>query len=177
MRLIRRLVVIVAAAGLLSGMGAAAALANQVPPDQFTCLVTNITTPCNQTAHFTTITIALEPPPVFATGCPAYINTENAVLEGTGNGTEHAVLNNNHGTFTMTFTGEVTLTFTGGTVLTGHLALWNGGSFNNQNMVVHATVNFQGTDQNGNPVLFHEVGHASTSAAGVPNAFDIATCP
>jgi hypothetical protein len=155
----------------------AAALANQVPPDQFTCLVTNFTTPCNQTAHFTTITIALTPA-VNATGCPAYINTENADLEGTGNGVEHAVLSNNHGTFTTTFTGEVTLTFLGGsgTVLTGHLALKEGGSFNNQNMVVHATVNFQGTDQNGNPVSFHEVDHLNTNAAGVPHAFDIASC-
>lgn len=84
----------------------------------------------------------------------------------------------NHGTFTTTFTGEVTPAFTGGSgaMLTGHLALWNGGSFDKQNMVMHATTNFQGTDQNGNPVLFHAVDHASTSAAGVPNFFDIATC-
>jgi hypothetical protein len=176
MRLIRRLAVIVAAAGLLSGMGTAAALADQVPPDQFTCLVTNFTTPCNQTAHFTTISLAVTPPPVTATGCPDYINTENADLEGTGSGIEHAVLNDNHGTFTTTFTGEATLTFRGGTVLTGHFTFSSGGSFNYQNSVVHETINFRGTDQNGNPISFHAVYHQGFDAAGVPHDVIIATC-
>jgi hypothetical protein len=160
---------------LLFAQGASAAV---VPPGDFTCGVTNFTTPCNQTAHFTDLTQTAPPAPN-ATGCPAYFLTDFANITGTGQGIEHAIINNAlDGWFTTTENGFVTVTFinplTGGAdaVLTGHLTEWFGGSFNKNNFVNHDTINFAG-DQG---VSFHAVDHMSQSAAGQVNQFDIASC-
>jgi hypothetical protein len=173
-----RLFLLVIAVLAFSTAGAAAAFAGTVPPDQFTCGVTNFTTPCNQTAHFSDLS-QVAPPAPNATSCPAYIQTDFAEITGTGNGVEHAIINNNlDGWFTTTENGFVTVTFinplTSGVdaVLTGHLTEWFGGSFNNRNFVNHDTINFAG-DQG---VSFHAVDHLSQSAAGQINEFHIASC-
>jgi hypothetical protein len=173
-----RLLLLVIAVLAFSTAGAAAAFAGTVPPDQFTCGVTNFTTPCNQSAHFTDLTQQASPVPN-ATGCPAYFLTDVADITGTGQGHEHAIINNaGDGWFTTTENGFVTVTFinpvTGGTdaVLTGHLTEWFGGSFNKNNFVNHDTINFAG-DQG---VSFHAVDHMSQSAAGQITEFHIASC-
>jgi hypothetical protein len=185
-----RLLLLVIAVLTFSAAGATAALADQVPPDQFTCGVTNFTTPCNQTAHFSDLS-QVAPPAPNATGCPAYIVNDAAVITGTGNGIEHSIINNKlDGWFTTTWTGQVTIVFytadafgnpvavdtSAPNPVTGHLTQWFGGSFNNKNFVTHDTINFTGTDANGNPVSFHAVDHVNTNAAGVPHAFSIASC-
>ena len=184
-----RLLLLVMTVLTFSAGGAAAAFAGTVPPDQFTCGVTNVTTPCNQTAHFSDLS-QVAPPAPNATGCPAYVLNDFAVITGTGNGVEHSIINNNlDGWFTTTENGQVTIVF--GTFdalgnftpdtaapnpVTGHLMEWFGGSFNNRNFVVHDTINFTGTDANGNPASFHAVDHVNTNAAGLPHVFDIASC-
>ena len=184
-----RMLLLVIAALTFSAAGATTALAGQVPPDQFTCGVTNFTTPCNQTAHFSDLN-QVAPPAPGAAGCPAYIQNDAAVITGTGNGVEHAIINNKlDGWFTTTWTGQVTIVF--GTFdalgnfvpdpnapnpVTGHLTQWFAGSFNNKNFVTHDTINFTGTDASGNPVSFHAVDHMSISATNIPNTFSIASC-
>ena len=167
-------VIAAASLPLLLAQGASAAT---VPASDFTCGVTNFS-PCNQTAHFTDLTQQAAPAPN-ATGCPAYVLTDVANITGTGQGIEHAIINNaGDGWFTTTENGFVTVTFinpvTGGAdaVLTGHLTEWFGGSFNRNNFVNHDTINFAG-DQG---VSFHAVDHLSQSAAGQINQFDIASC-
>lgn len=184
-----RLLLLVVAALTFSAAGATAAFAGPVPPDQFTCGVTNFTTPCDQTAHFSDLS-QVAPPAPNATGCPAYVQTDFGVITGTGNGKEHARINNNlDGWFTTSENGQVTIVF--GTFdasgnftpvpsapnpITGHLTEWFGGSFNNQNFVTHDTINFTGTDANGGAVSFHAVDHVNTDKAGLPHVFDIASC-
>lgn len=184
-----RLLLLAAAALTFSAAGTTAAFAGTVPPDQFTCGVTNFTTPCDQTAHFSDLS-QVAPPAPNATGCPAYILTDFALITGSGNGVEHAIINNKlDGWFTTTENGQVTIVFgsfdaSGAFVadpgapnpITGHLTEWFGGSFNNRNFVVHDTINFTGTDANGSPVSFHAVDHVNTNTAGLPHVFDIASC-
>ena len=160
-----------------------------VPPDQFTCGVT-VFTPCNQTAHFSTPSGTPAPevgtPSPQAVGCPAWVATDAVVIQGTGNGIEHSIINNNgDGWFTSTFAGTVTaVAYTADSAgnpvapdpnvlpYTGHLQQWFGGSFNNMNFVNHDTINFAG-DQG---VSFHAVDHMSQSAAGQITEFHIASC-
>jgi hypothetical protein len=167
-------VIAAASLPLLLAQGASAA---PVPASDFTCGVTNFS-PCNQTAHFTDLTQQAPPSPN-ATGCPAYVLTDVGFITGTGQGIEHAIINNaGDGWFTTTENGSVTVTFinpvTGGTdaVLTGHLTEWFGGSFNKNNFVNHDTINFAG----GQGVSFHAVDHLSQSTAGQVNEFHIASC-
>src|SRR5215468_2164508 len=175
---------------LVRGAGAA-----PVPPDQFTCGVT-VFTPCNQTAHFSTPSgtpapLVGEPSPQ-ATGCPAWVATDAPVIQGTGNGVEHSIINNNgDGWFTSTFAGTVTVVAwtvdSEGNLIapdptvppfTGHLQFWFGGSFNNKNFVIHHTINFTGTAADGSSFAIHEVDHLSTSAVvtAAPNSFSIVHC-
>jgi hypothetical protein len=176
-------------------MLAQAASAAPVPPSSFTC-GTPPFTPCDQTAHFSTPsgTPAPEfaPPSPQATGCPAWVATDFIEVQGTGNGIEHAMINNNlDGWFTSTFEGTVTVvagTFDStGTIFTpdpnvpaytGHLHTWFGGSMNNKAFVNHDTVSFSGTAADGSTFSLHLVDHVSVSAAAAPapNVFDIGSC-
>jgi hypothetical protein len=66
-------------------------------------------TPCDQTAHFSTPSGTPAPevgaPSPQATGCPAWVAAEAEVIQGTGNGVEHSIINNaDDGWFTSTFT-------------------------------------------------------------------------
>jgi hypothetical protein len=166
-----------------------------VPPQDFTCGVTVFTT-CDQTAHFSTPSGTAAPevgaPSPQATGCPAWVAVDAPVIQGTGNGVEHARVNNaGDGWFTSTFTGTVTvqawtvdsmgnLVGPDATVppFTGHLQTWFGGSFNNKNFVNHDTINFSGTAADGSTFSIHLVDHLSTTpdVAAAPNRFDIGQC-
>ena len=166
-----------------------------VPPDQFTCGVT-VFTPCNQTAHFSTPSGTPAPevgtPSPQAVGCPAWVATDAVVIQGTGNGIEHSIINNNgDGWFTSTFAGTVTaVAYTADSAgnpvapdpnvlpYTGHLQQWFGGSFNNMNFVNHDTINFTGTAADGSSFAIHLVDHLSTTpnVAAAPNSFSITRC-
>jgi hypothetical protein len=181
--------------GGLSLAGTAMASAAPVAPADFTCGMT-VFTACNQTAHFSTPSGTDQPefgtPSPAATNCPAYIQTDAVEITGTGNGVEHAIINNKGDAwFTSTFTGQVTLVpFTADAMgnpiapdpaaptLTGHLTQWFGGSFNNKNFVNHDTITFVGTGSDGSQVSFHMVDHQSVSATvgAAPMSFTIAHC-
>src|SRR5215470_15073044 len=79
---------------LVMAQGAGAA---PVPPSDFTCGVT-VFTPCDQTAHFSTPSGTPAPevgaPSPQATGCPAWVAVDAAVIQGNGNGVEHSIINN-----------------------------------------------------------------------------------
>jgi hypothetical protein len=182
----------VIAVPLVLAQGASAA---PVPPGDFTCGVT-VFTACNQTAHFSTPSGTPAPevgaPSPQATGCPAFVAVDAPVIQGTGNGIEHSVINNaGDGWFTSTFTGTVTIVAwtvdsTGNLVapdlsvppFTGHLQQWFGGSFNRSNFVNHDTINFSGTAADGSTFSFHLVDHLSTTpnVAAAPNSFSIGHC-
>jgi hypothetical protein len=60
---------------------------------------------------------------------------------------------------------------------TGHTTAWFGDSFNNQNFVMHFTINAHATAPNAPPFDFHENFHFSVSAdTNPPVFFDNATC-
>jgi hypothetical protein len=182
----------VLAVPLVIAQGASAAPA---PPQDFTCGVT-VFTACNQTAHFSTPSGTPAPevgsPSPQATGCPAWVAVDAVVIQGTGNGVEHSIVNDaGDGWFTSTFTGTVTIVaFTvdsagnpvapdlGVPAFTGHLQQWFGGSFNRSNFVNHDTINFSGTAADGSTLSIHLVDHLSTTpnVAAAPNSFDIGSC-
>jgi len=176
---------------MAQGAGAA-----PVPPSDFTCGVTNFTTPCNQTAHFDTPSGTPAPevgaPSPQATGCPAWVAADAVVIQGSGNGIEHAIINDAlDGWFTSTFTGTVTavawtVDSTGAPLapdpavppFTGQLTQWFGGSFNRSNFVSHDTIHFSGTAADGSTFGIHLVDHLSTTpnVAAAPNSFHIGSC-
>ena len=156
--------------------------------------------PCQETAHFSDINDLNTPAPPGG-GCPAYLSTDFFTFVGTGHGIEHTNLNKaQDGWFTSTFTGKVTITaYLNGTVdsdgnvtsvsdpdpnvlpFSGRITEWFGGSFNNQNFVVHGTINISVTDANGDSLRVHFVTHASWTPGSDPNgpphtAFDKITC-
>jgi hypothetical protein len=133
------------------------------------------------------------PPATSPTNCPAYLFNDIAFLNFTGNGVEHVTVNKAQDAwFTSTFNGAGTVTFYPDTslahvvfddhgnivsadvvgppdaTLSGHLMNWFGGSFNNKSVVLHDTINFTGTDQNGNSAQVHTVDHTSWNANSTP---------
>jgi hypothetical protein len=193
-----RRVVGMAAAAVVIGVPlvlAQPAGAAPVPPQDFTCGVT-VFTACNQDAHFSTPSGTpaplVAPPSPQATGCPAWVAADAAVIQGTGNGIEHAIINTaGDAWFTSTFTGTVTVVaWTVGSAgnlvapdpavppFTGQLTTWFGGSFNSQNFVVHDTIHFSGTAADGSTFGLHLVDHFSTTptVAAAPNGFNIGSC-
>ncbi len=68
-----------------------------------------------------------------------------SVINATGNGVQHLTVNGTGDWFTTTFAGEGTLMMIPpGTTYQGHVQTWFGSEDNNQNSVVHATLNFDG---------------------------------
>jgi len=159
----------------------------------------------SQTFHFNSISGQLGSPTGPTTNvsdCPAPVINDFTAIDATGNGVSHQTINGKgDGWFTSTFTGDATVTFyPEGTVddqgnvtavsgtpdmqVTGHLTQWDGGSFNNQNGVIHGTVNFKGTEvfpNLGTPISFHNVFHAAwvpgVDENGPPSfAFNVASC-
>ena len=102
--------------------------------------------PCNQTAHFSSVSEQLTPlTPSGATNCSAFVTTDFASLVATGNGIEQSIIDNaGDGWFTSTFTGTGTatitpyldpdLTISDSNVLpiTGQLTEWFGGQLQPQ---------------------------------------------
>lgn len=182
----------VAAFGLLGV--AAPASADNAPP--LACGNTQ-PGPCSETAHFTNEQQFVAPvtTPTSPTNCPSWVLTDIPLLNFTGNGVEHTTVNNAQDAwFTSTFAGTGTVTFyppsslanivtdnqgnivsadivgPADAVLTGHLTNWFGGSFNNKSVVLHDTINFIGTGQNGAPMNLHAVDHTSWNATTTPFA-------
>jgi hypothetical protein len=169
---------------------ASTAGAKPVPPDQFTCGVT-VFTPCNQTAHFSSINEQLTPSTAAAgSNCPSFVKTDFASLTATGNGVEHSIVNKaGDGWFTSTFTGTATITpyldasltvpDPNAGAFTGRLTEWFGGSFNRSNFVVHSTFHFTGTNAEGMTLRVLDIAHTSTNASnpfGPPHSFEIFRC-
>jgi hypothetical protein len=70
-----------------------------------------------------------------------------SLINATGNGVQHLTVNGTGDWFTTTFAGEGTLMMVPpGTTYQGHVQIWFGSEDNNQNGVVHATLNFDGTN-------------------------------
>ncbi len=102
--------------------------------------------PCNQTAHFSSVSEQLTPlTPSGATSCSAFVTTDFASLVAKGNGIEQSIIYNaGDGWFTSTFTGTGTatitpyldpdLTISDSNVLpiTGQLTEWFGGQLQPQ---------------------------------------------
>jgi hypothetical protein len=186
-RLRGRLAAAVVAAALGAVLLAIAQVASAAPvsPQAFTCGVT-VFTACNQTVHFSTPSGTPAPevgaPSPQAVGCPAWVAVDAPVIQGAGNGVEHAIINNaGDGLFTSTFTGTVTIVAytvdSSGNLIapdpnvppyTGHLQTWFGGSMNNKNFIDHDTINFSGTAADGTTFSVHLVDHLSTTRTWRP---------
>lgn len=189
MRIGRALAAAACLAALVSAAIATGAGAKPVPPGDFTCGVT-VFTPCNETAHFSSMDQELTPAPAAAgSNCPSFVQADYATLTATGNGIEHSIVNKaGDGWFTSTFTGSATITPYLDPDLTmpdpvgaftGHLTEWFGGSFNRNNMVVHSTFHFSGTNASGMTLRILDVSHTNTNAAnplGPPHSFEIFRC-
>ena len=165
--------------------------------------------PCSETDHFTNQNGFVTPigTPTNATTCPSNILADFVLLATSGNGVEHATANKAQDFWaTSTFTGTGTATFYPASslmnivmdnqgniisadivgppdaVLTGKLTDWFGASFNSKNAVIHDTINFTGSDQNGNSVTLHDTAHTSWTGTQKPFidpphlAFNSATC-
>jgi hypothetical protein len=148
------------------------------PPPIPTCGAPG-TGPCTETDHFST---EGPPFPIF-NACPPDLGFY--LLSTNGNGVQHITVNNaQDGWFTSTFEGTATLDpilvsidFTTNpptiTVLgpdgsrpaiSGHTAMWFGGSFNKQNYVLHDTGNFRGSTVTSpsRTVDLHFIDHANS---------------
>ena len=180
---------LVVAIALFAGLAASStALAAPVPPSSFTCGVTVFDQPCNQTAHFNDV--AFEGTPfASAQDCPAFVTTDYALITGTGNGIEHATINQAlDGWFTSTFTGTATitayldpnLTMPDAAVpsFTGQLTEWFGGSFNRNNFASTSTFHFSGTAPDGQTLRILDISHANSTGTNpfIPRSFEITRC-
>jgi hypothetical protein len=107
--------------------------------------------------------------PVAATACPDGTSVPAGILITTvENGIFHITINK-AGDEWDTGTVEGSFTFTGADtniVYTGHFSQWFGDSFNNRNMVQHATINFVGSSLTGDHIALHIEFHLSVSASG-----------
>jgi len=182
----RRASTLVAALTLLSATGVGVASAAPVSPDNFTCGVT-VFTACNQTAHFSQTSLVGTPNPA-ASSCPAFVQNDYAQIDGTGNGVEHVIINNNGDIWiTSTFTGQVTVVALDPISMkpdpsvpqySGHLTQWFGESGNNKNVVFHDTVHLSATAPDGSALTVLAVDHFNTNASqnGLPHSFSIFSC-
>ena len=164
--------------------------------------------PCTETDHFTNQNGFVTPvgTPTNASNCPSSFVEDFVLLATTGNGVEHATANAAQDFWaTSTFTGTGTATFyptsslknivvdnngnvtadivgPADAVLTGKLTDWFGASFNRNNAVIHNTINFTGTEQNGSSVSLHDAAHTSWTGTQKPFidpphlAFNSVTC-
>ncbi len=83
-------------------------------------------------------------------------------------------------------TGWITFTLTGTFVLTpddpsqptftGHVTVWDGGSFNLNNFATTMIFIIHATGSDGSTLTFHQVAHVSVSASGIFLSFNKPTC-
>ena len=149
--------------------------------------------PCNQTAHFSSVSEQLTPlTPSGATNCSAFVTTDFASLVATGSGIEQSIIYNaGDGWFTSTFTGTGTatitpyldpdLTISDSNVLpiTGQLTEWFGGSFNRSNTVLQHLPLLGHRREREHTLRVLGVSHANTTAAAPlapPHSFEITSC-
>ncbi len=105
----------------------------------------------------------------------------SGTITQTFNGVFHITINKAGDEWdTSTMTGPFTLVPDDPSIptYTGHATAWFGDSFNNQNFVVHSTINAHATAPNAPPFDFHETFHFSVSANSTnpPVFFDKAAC-
>ncbi len=96
-----------------------------------------------------------------------------SLINAAGNGVQHLTVNDTGDWFTTTFAGEGTLMMVPpGTTYQGHVQIWFGSEDNNQNSVVHATLNFDGTNvADPSQILhLHAAFDVTINANGVPTA-------
>ena len=182
-------------------VGMQSASAAPVSPEDFTCGIT-VFTPCNQTAHFSTIDSVGTPLQTAEPACPPQVSTDFVTMVGTGNGIEHSIVNKaGDGWFTSTFSGTATLTAYPPSSIdnsdpnnpvvigppdasfgpfTGKITEWFGGSFNRSNQVMHDTFHFNGTTAEGTTSFqILDVSHFNTTpntGLGEPHTFEITHC-
>jgi hypothetical protein len=93
--------------------------------------------------------------------------TGTTSFTGTGNGVVHENGSKTGFWATTTQEGQVTLTMSPGDTYTGKLAFWFALEGNNQNMVVHATLDLHGVDTTtGDPATIHVDFQKASNAAG-----------
>lgn len=113
------------------------------------------------------------PMPVAAISCPDGSQVPGGLLTVTvQNGVFHLTVNTaGDGWDTSTLEGPFTFVGDDGTTVSGHYTEWFGDSFNNQNFVSHATLNFVGTTSSGAVLSLHLEFHLGVSASGNPTFF------
>ena len=102
--------------------------------------------------------------------------TGGTTFSGTGNTVLHNNSNQTGDWSTLTEEGQATLVQSPGDTYSGHLSFWIGLEGNNQNFVVHATLDLQGLDlTTGAPATIHVNFDRTTTPAGTVSAshFDI----
>ena len=94
-------------------------------------------------------------------------------ITGTGNAVFHITVNA-AGDVWITSTQEAWFTLTpdvGTVTYSGHFAAWFGTSINQNNSVLHDTINVRAIGSDGSTVTINLVDHMSTSASGQVNLF------
>ena len=85
-----------------------------------------------------------------------------------------------NGTYWVTFTQTGAFSFvpfdSSQPSYTGHFTVWDGDNWNNRNTTETVTFMVRGTGSDGSTLMFHEVGHISTSASGATLSFDKLRC-
>lgn len=106
-------------------------------------------------------------------------NSVTGILTFTFNAVSHVTVNT-AGDAWFTSTQEGDFSFVpfnpAGLSYTGHAAIWFGGSFNQNNTVLHDTFNIRGTASDGSSLTAHMIDHMSISASGISLVFDKVVC-
>jgi hypothetical protein len=110
------------------------------------------------------------PMPVAPIVCPDGSTVPGGVLAVTvETGVFHLTVNTAGDAWdTATLEGPFTFRGTDGSTVTGHFTEWFGDSFNNQNFVSHATLNFVGMSSTGAVLSLHLEFRIGVSASGNP---------
>lgn len=122
-----------------------------------------------QTVHVHSMTSVLGPPPGgVAAGCPSSLMIGAVVVSPEGNGVMHGTINSTGDWFTTTYEGQATIYVLAGVIpgrppkpilgpviAQGHLATWFGAEDNNQNGVLHFTLDFNGITPPGDRFGLH----------------------
>jgi hypothetical protein len=177
----RRFVGMLAAAALLFGWMAPAALAGS-----------GLGKTLSATFHLHSLTLWGLPVQANKTNCPSWVLNDYALTVATGNGVFHITVAKTGAWGTFTFTGSATVTFypplsltnivynllhlivlalvigPSDKILTGRLTQWFGFSANEQSTVFSGTVNFGGTDLLANPVGAHGTFHGVWNHGALP---------
>jgi hypothetical protein len=106
-------------------------------------------------------------------------NSVTGFLTLTSNAVFHETVNTaGDDWFTSTQTGDFSFVSFDPAALsyTGHFETWFGGSFNQNNSVLHDTFHVHGTASDGSSLTAHMLDHMSISASGITLVFDKIAC-